>query len=178
MKSLSQCARPYAKAAFEFAQAKQMLAQWQSVLQVLAEVIAQPNILHFVQNPTLEHAQVIQVLLDGLGDNVSEEVKHFLVMLGENDRLAALPQIYEWFQYYCRHADQVLPVVITSAQPLSSESQQQLLQTLTVRFKQTLLTEWKVDASLIGGTVIRAGDQVIDGSVRSKLSRLREALKG
>jgi F-type H+-transporting ATPase subunit delta len=178
MKSLSQCARPYAKAAFEFAQANQSIGRWQASLQVLAEVMQHADIKKFVQNPNLTHEQILTILIEALGAGAAQDVQHFLQALEDKNRLIALPQVYEWFQYYARHADHILPVTITSTEPLSSEMQQKMIAALSKRFAQTLLAEWKVDVALIGGAVIRAGDQVIDGSVRSKLGRLRDELKG
>ncbi len=178
MKSLSQCARPYAKAAFEFAQANRAIDRWQVSLQLLAEIMQHPDIRKFVQNPSFIHQQILQLLVEALGGAAEQDVKNFLLALSDKGRLVALPQVNEWFQYYVRHANQVLAVTVTSAQTLSPELQQKMIEALSKRFAQTLLAEWKVDAELIGGAVVRAGDQVIDGSVRSKLDRLRYELKG
>ena len=177
MRAWSQWARPYAKAAFEFAQSSQTLAPWRLALKTLSEMTSDPLVRHFIQNPTLSDKHILEVLLSGL-DSAPAEMKNLLLAMAERHRLIALPQVYEWFLHYDRAFEHVTAVEVTSAQTLSSEIQEKMKQTLLARFGGQITIEWKENANLMGGAIIRAGDNIIDGSLRTKLTLMGQLLKG
>jgi F-type H+-transporting ATPase subunit delta len=97
-------------------------------------------------------------------------------VLSENGRLPLLPEIYALFEALRAESEHVVRANITSAEPLSAESLKSLTDALKKRFGGDVEVQTAVDASLIGGAVIDAGDVVIDGSVRNKLARLNANL--
>ena len=71
-----------------------------------------------------------------------------------------------------------LDVSVITAFPLSDAIEDKLAASLKERLQRDVVLHSEIDKDLIGGAVIRAGDLVIDGSVRGKLARLAESMKG
>jgi F-type H+-transporting ATPase subunit delta len=106
----------------------------------------------------------------------STEQKQLLNLLAENGRLPLLPEIAAQFEVLRAEAERVVPVQVRSAAPMSDAEVESLRAALKKRFGAEVDIELAVDAELIGGAVINAGDVVIDGSVRGKLKRMERAL--
>ena len=97
--------------------------------------------------------------------------------LGENDRLELLPTVRDQFEMLKAEAERSIDVEVETAHELSAEQLQTLAAALSKRLDRTVNLQQVVNPALIGGVVIRAGDVVVDGSVRGKLSQLAESLK-
>jgi len=166
-------ARPYARAAFSAAQDENALAKWSDALGFAAQVAADPRAASLLLNPQLTHAEAVSLLsVDGAGESFSR----FLALLAENRRLAQLPEISGLFEELKAEAERVVKATVTSAAALPAGELEVLKAALKKRFGREVELSTAVDASLIGGAVIDAGDVVIDGSLKGKLSRLQAAL--
>lgn len=165
-------ARPYARAAFLAAQDSQSLPGWSDNLAVAAHVALDETVQALLDNPRFSRDQVLDVFTGVGGDAFDEPFVNFLKTLSTYRRLALLPDIHAQFQALRREAEERVHVLVTSAHPMSDEEQAGLRERLHKRFGRDIDLEVEVDASLIGGAVIRAQDQVIDGSVRGQLERL------
>ena len=97
--------------------------------------------------------------------------------MAENNRIDLFPAIAEIYEAYKAEQEKSIEAEVTSAFALSDEQQDKLAKALSARLGRQVRLNASEDASLIGGVVIRAGDLVIDGSVRGKLAQLAEALK-
>lgn len=190
MAELVTVARPYAKAAFSVAntgankqQADKKLAQWSSVLQVLADTISCQEGKTIIDNPDLPKAKAEEFLSEicekYTGKALTKDIKNFIHILVENGRLALAPAIFETFEAYKAERDEIKDALITSAFPIEDSSNQ--LKTLTdqleQRFSCKIKPTVKVDESLIGGVIIEIGDEVIDASIRGKLEKMAVVLK-
>ena len=166
-------ARPYARAAFSMAQDENDLAGWSSALGFAAQVAADPRAASLLLNPQLSHAEAVSLLsIDGAGESFSR----FLALLAENRRLAQLPEIAGLYEELKAEAERVVKATITSATALPAGELDTIRAALKKRFGREVELGTAIDASLIGGAVIDAGDVVIDGSLKGKLSRLQAAL--
>lgn len=177
MAETSTVARPYAKAAFEFANAQGALEAWSEMLTLAARAVADDTLRERVlNNPRLSGTEKADVLVDVGGDALSEEVKNFLRTLGQSNRLAALPAIVEQFELLKAEQEKRMDVTIVSAYPLDAKQEDTLASALAKRLNREISITTQVDSALLGGVILRAGDTVIDGSVRGRLARLRETL--
>lgn len=170
-------ARPYAKAAFEFASAAKQTDAWSSMLNLAAIAIEVPEVAALLVDPRLTSDSKIKQLINVLGNDVDDAFRNFVVTLGENDRLAVLPSLREQFEELKAQADKTLDAHVETAFELSAEQLQTLAAVLSKRLDRTVNLQQEVVPALIGGVIIRAGDVVIDDSVRGKLSQLAESLK-
>lgn len=177
MAELTTLARPYAKAAFEYAQTHQQLADWSAALGVLAAVSQDDTVRQLLKEPQLTSSAKAQSLIDVCGDKLNAPAQNFVRTVAENKRLELLPTIAEMYEQLKAEQEKSVEVEVTSAFTLSKEQQDKLAKALSARLSREVRLHASEDASLIGGVIIRAGDLVIDGSVRGKLAKLAEALK-
>ena len=167
-------ARPYARAAFALAREHGRLAPWSNLLGFAASLSADARVANLLAHPglTLDDALVL-LLPDG---EVDPNFRQFIGVLADNRRLALLPEITAQFESLRADAERVVQVRVTSAAALDAAEVASLSAALKRRFGADIALTQAVDAALIGGAVIDAGDVVIDGSVRGKLARLETAL--
>ena len=177
MAELTTLARPYAKAAFEHAQAQQQLANWSAMLGLAAAVSQDDTMQRLLKAPRLTSAQKADTFIDVCGEKFDAQAQNFIRVAAENDRLQLLPEISSLFDLYKAEQEKSVDVEVTSAFALNQEQQDKLAKVLSARLSREVRLHATEDASLIGGVVIRAGDLVIDGSVRGKIAKLAEALK-
>ena len=177
MAELTTLARPYAKAAFEHAQAHQQLANWSAMLGLAAAVSEDDTMQRLLKAPRLTSAQKAATFIEVCGEKFDTQAQNFIHVVAENERLLLLPEIAAQFDLYKAETEKTVDVDVTSAFALNDEQQDKLAKVLSARLGREVRLHAALDASLIGGVVIRAGDLVIDGSVRGKLAQLAEALK-
>jgi len=171
-------ARPYARAAFGIARdagaaAEGGFAAWSNALAFAARVAADPQVNELLGSPKLANADAVSLLAI---DGASDTVRNFLALLADNRRLALLPEIAGLFEELRAEAERVVKARVTSATALGDGELEGIKAALKKRFGRDVQIETAVDASLIGGAVIDAGDVVIDGSLKGKLGRLQSAL--
>ena len=169
-------ARPYANAAFEVAAADNALAQWSQMLKTLAAVSSQAKISELLKSPALTAQQQSDALLSICGDSVSGKGSNMVRLLADNRRLALLPQISELFDTLKDAREKSIDVEVSTAYALSDAVVTSLTAALEKRLDRTVKLHSTVNKQLLGGVVIRAGDTVIDNSVRGKLNKLAESL--
>jgi F-type H+-transporting ATPase subunit delta len=168
-------ARPYAEAAFNIARDNDTLARWSEALQRLAAVLRSDGIRDVIGNPRLT-AEQVATLLGDVAEELSVEQRSFVLLLAQNERLMVLPEIAEHFEALKNQSEGVLDARITSAYPLLAAQIDEVVSVLEGKYGRKVKATVTVDADLIGGISIRIGDEVIDASVRGKLSQLADAL--
>jgi len=178
MAELSTLARPYAKAAFAYAQEQQAPAieTWSTTLANAGVAVQDQQFADYLSRPTLTEQQQVQAILDVLGAKDDAGFRNFLSQLAEHGRLTLLPYVSAEFEALRAVGLNETDVVIESAFPLSNEQKQVLVDRLAARFGTKINSRVEVKPELIAGVVVRAGDQVIDDSVLGKLEKLRTSL--
>ena len=178
MAELATLARPYANAAFDLACATGDQDRWSRTLDFLARALREPGARALVASPVADAQkahEILGLLREEFGE-VTETVRRFVQVLALNKRLALLGEISEQFEALKAEAEKTLDVEVTSAVALTDGEIEKLNAALASRFEREIEVSTAVDESLIGGAVIRAGDTVVDGSVRGKLDKLAESL--
>ncbi|MDN6180242.1 MAG: F0F1 ATP synthase subunit delta [Halomonas subglaciescola] len=174
-------ARPYAKAAFDYARDHDALQAWSDALAFLGQVTLDADASRLLGSPQYTSEQKVAFLTGLLaGDKAAkatgDAVARFLTTLAQHHRLGALDAIAAQFEKLRAAHEQRIDVNVTSAFKLDEKQQTTLLNALKKRLNRDISITTQVDKSLIGGAILRAGDTVIDGSVRGRLNRLSEAL--
>lgn len=165
-------ARPYARAAFEEARERQRLAPWSEALQIAAEVVKDARVATLLGNPRVTPEELAQLVIGIAGPKFGEAGANFVRTLAANHRLGYLPEICALFANLKDDAEGVADVTVTSAAALDEARRQQIAAALERRLKRKVRLHCAVDPTLIGGAVLRAGDLVIDGSLRTRLDRI------
>jgi F-type H+-transporting ATPase subunit delta len=172
---MSTIARPYAAAAYEYAYSAKELAVWEEMLEVAASIAEDASVKQLLKNPLVLNTDIRDLFCDILSPLLNDERKNFIWLLAENARLSALPDISLLFKKSLASEQQTIAASVTSAVELDDEYRKTLANALNNRFKQQVELNYAIDPALLGGVVVRAGDMVIDGSVRGKLSRLLDS---
>ena len=163
-------ARPYAKAAFEAARDSKDYARWSEMLAAAATTVADQRVVKLLSSPRVQPADLVELIAEASG--ADEHGRNFLNTLAQNRRLAVLPEVAAIYEELRADVENITDVHITSAVQLDEAQRTRLTAALKRRLKRDIRLHCEVDASLIGGAVVRAGDFVIDGSLRARLERL------
>jgi F-type H+-transporting ATPase subunit delta len=172
-------ARPYAKAAFELAKAKGALQGWSKALAALAGLSTDADVQEMFGSPQATpalRAAVLGELCAKSGQALDPLQVNFTKLLADNRRLPLLPEIAAEYELLRAEAENVLEVELRAASPVDAAAQAHISEALHKKLGRRITLKYVEDKSLIGGAVIRAGDLVIDGSIRGKLGRLSAAL--
>jgi F-type H+-transporting ATPase subunit delta len=169
-------ARPYAKAAFAEASARNRLTEWSRALALAGHVVSDARIERLIENPEVPPTEIAQLVMGVTGAELGEFWRNFLLTLAGNHRLGYLPQIAVLFDELKDQAEGVADVTVTSATPLDGGQQRKLSEALARRLKKKVRLHCATDPGLIGGAIVRAGDLVIDGSLKGKLERMANEL--
>lgn len=176
MAELTTVARPYAKAVFQYALENGELAAWSDMLGLAALVASDEVIQTLLSKPQLTAEEKSTAFISVCADKLSDAGKNLISILATSQRLSALPAIFILFEEFLAEQEKSVDVTVSSAFALSDAEVDKLVAALKSRLGREVKIETKVDSNLIGGVVIRAGDLVIDGSVKGKLAKLANTL--
>ena len=176
MADLSTVARPYARAIFEHAQDENALDDWAGRLAFWAAVASNPDMESRLDDPNLTSAARGEMFASVVADGNDAAGANFIELLAANDRLAAVPDIFLMYEELRGRAQGEIEASVTSAYPLDEAQKAKLSEALSKRLERKVRLVNHVDPELIGGAVIRAGDLVIDGSLRGRVDKMQHAL--
>jgi F-type H+-transporting ATPase subunit delta len=147
------------------------------MLQLAADVARDPAARTLLGNPEISDDDKVGLIVDIGGDKFDKAGCNFVKLLADNDRLAVLPEIAAIFETLRAEAEKTIHAELTAAFAVSEEQREKIAAALKGRLKRDVVLECKVDESLIGGAIIRAGDLIIDGSAKGQLAKLSVALR-
>ncbi|MEY2721843.1 MAG: hypothetical protein RL597_1288 [Pseudomonadota bacterium] len=148
------------------------------MLERASVVLDDVRVSALVGNPHVQRAELVSFVAELAGVSGNDKALNYLRLLADNGRLALLPQIAVQYAGLRAEVENTVDVIVTSALPLTTEQSEKLTQALTRRLRRTVRLSSTVDPSLIGGAVVRAGDFVVDGSLRGRVERLSNTMAG
>jgi F-type H+-transporting ATPase subunit delta len=172
-------ARPYARAAFRHAADQGALAQWSALLAAGAQVASDASARALFGNPRVtgnELVEFVSGIATAAGATIDANARNFIALLAENHRLALLPEIAAQFEALKAEIEHSIDVEVTTAMALTEAQRATLSAALSTRFGRTVRLHETIDADLLGGAIVRAGDLVLDGSLTGRLARLEQQL--
>lgn len=176
MSELTTAARPYARAAYDTANTHSEQQQWTDMLVFMAAVAYDPTMTALLDSPGLSQAQSAEMFIKVCEDKVDQRAKNFIKLLAENDRIKLLPEIAALYEHYRAEAEGSIDAEVISASETSDAQLAKISAALKKRLGKEVRLTSKIDPTLIGGAIIRAGDMVIDGSVSGRLTKLSTTL--
>jgi F-type H+-transporting ATPase subunit delta len=165
-------ARPYAKAAFEYARDSGAFAKWSQGLKTAAAIVADPRVASLTKNPRWTAAYLVSLITEIEGPKPDAALRNFVHVLAENHRLLLLPEIAAHYEALRAAVENTVDVEVVSAVALDQAQAEKLKTALSTRLERQVRMRNSVDSALLGGAVVRAGDLVIDGSLKGRLERL------
>ncbi|MCG6933058.1 MAG: F0F1 ATP synthase subunit delta [Gallionella sp.] len=169
-------ARPYAQAAFDEAQQLSDLKGWSEMLVTLAESVCHPEVRLVATNPRIAKSRLENLMEALTGGKPTVQQRNFVRILVENQRLLLLPEIAAIYEALRAEAEKTLNVEVDSAYELSAAQQERIISSLKAKMGCEIKLSCKINKELLGGVIIRAGDKVIDGSARTRLTEMANAL--
>ncbi|MGH7058582.1 MAG: F0F1 ATP synthase subunit delta [Acetobacteraceae bacterium] len=176
MADVATLARPYARAAFEYAGTRAAVDEWRLFLTRLAELATLAPVHDLFSSPAVGRARRAEVLGEIAGVAVPAGGENFLRLMAENGRLGVLPAVAAEFRRLEEAAEAVAEVTIETAVALDRATSDRLVAGLGKRLGRRLDAHFRVTPALIGGVVVRIGDEVIDASLATRLSRLAHSM--
>ena len=169
-------ARPYAKAIFALARQDNSLAATADGLMLGAQVVADPRVHALLGSPHVTPAQLSELVNGIAGSKLDEHGRDFVTLLAQNRRLGFLPEIAALFAQMKTEVENAVDVEVTSATALTPDQEGRYAAALQKKLGRSVRLHTRVDGSLLGGAVLKAGDLVIDGSIKGRLERLATEL--
>jgi len=183
MSEISTIARPYAEAIFSIAEGSladegKALSEWSDMLALASLIAVDDGMQALIGNTSVNKDELAALFIDVCGDKLTEQGKNTIKVLVENRRLSALPEIARQFETLKAEAEKTVEAEVISAFEVSKQQQQQIADKLKQRLGRDVTLTCRVDDTLIGGVIIKAGDLVIDGSAIGQINKLSVALAG
>lgn len=176
MAELTTIARPYAKAAFDFAVEKQTVEKWAEMLN-FAAMVSENESMKPLLSGSMASSKLATIFIEVCGEQLDSHGQNLIKVMAENGRLEVLPAVVEQFIELRNNWSKEVEAEVISAFELTEEQKQQMSTSLSNRLARKVKLNCSIDTSLIAGVIIKAGDLVIDGSVSGKLTRLAEKLQ-
>lgn len=172
-------ARPYAKAIFKHALDTNQMSDWSSYLHNLASLVMNNYAFEFFTNPAstaAQHSALLKAIINKVSQDDLAYLSNLIELLSHNKRLLVLPEVLALYEEMRAEQEKTLEVDVVCSSYPSAEQQKKLIDSLSQRLQRQITLKISLDESIIGGAIIRAGDLVIDGSIRGKLNKLRTGL--
>jgi F-type H+-transporting ATPase subunit delta len=176
MSELATLARPYATAAFKRAKQTGTTAEWSESLAFLSTVLEDPQISQAASNPVASREKFTSALLDLCQGKLNSEGENFVRLLVANKRLELIKVISEQFEQFRADDEGYIVAQVSTAYLLDDVERDQITMVLQQTLGKQPRLNVQVDETLIGGVLIKAGDRVIDASVRGQIQRLARRL--
>ncbi|MDO9162410.1 MAG: F0F1 ATP synthase subunit delta [Methylococcaceae bacterium] len=177
MSELATLARPYAAAVFKRAKETNTISKWSETLAFIGAVLSDESISGIVNNPKFSNQQVSKLILSISDGQLDKEGENLLELLIHNKRLVLVHSVAEIFEAYKAEYEGYIDVDVQTAYPFTDDVEQHLINALEKSLSKKVNIKVTVDASLIGGVLVRAGDRVIDGSIKGQLQHMQKALQ-
>jgi len=175
MADFSTIARPYAKALFELARDSGKFDAWSGRLDFWSALVAHPDMANRLEAPGFTHQERAS-MLEKVDDQMDDEGKNFIRLLAENNRLGMMGDIRDTFEVLRAEEEGEIDATVATAFPLTDAQRQNIVDALGKRLNRKVRLIETVDEDLIGGAVIRAGDLVIDGSLKGRVENMANAV--
>lgn len=177
--SANAIARRYAKALVQIAAEEGAVEKFHGELARIEAMFADcPELGSLLSNPAYGIEAKLESLKEVAGKlQLSDTIRNFLLLLQERNRLGCLAQIIAYYSVLADELSGVLRPVVTTALPLDDSRVAEIKAALEKSTGKKIVLKVEVEPSLIGGLITRIGDKVLDGSVKTQLTRIEDILQ-
>lgn len=172
MADINVIAKPYAKAAFEFASEHNAIEQWSGELGTFASIVESDAVANIIASPMLSQSEIINATKAQLDKNFA----NFLFLLAEKQKLEILPSIAVQFEAIKNLQANSKLASVTLAYKTDDSLLESLRLSLEKKFNCSISLDVEIDPAIIAGTIIKVGDTVIDDSVSGRLEKMKSIL--
>ena len=169
--------RPYAKAVFDLAKEQDQIVLWSERLAFLSDLQNNEEVSSVLARPDIAHSEKADLLIS-LYSKVDNEQNciNFIKLLAENDRLDCFSSIFEAYSELKFELENTVEAEVITAVKVTKKYLETIKKALSKRLGKTVSIKQSIDTQILGGAIIKAGDIVIDGSIKGKLNKLANTL--
>lgn len=173
----NQLAIKYAQAIYELAAETNLLDQVEMELKLVDSTINEySDLATIIYHPRVLVQTKKETLTKIFGQDVSDVVLKFLMLLVDKRREMALPEIIREFVKLANNARNIVEAQVTTAMPLDSAQETALINKLSLVTGKAIILKKQIDKTIIGGVIVQIGDKLIDGSIARQLQMLKNTL--
>ena len=166
----------YAQAVFQIAVESDELEQWLDDLTRLADSVTDEAFRQTLSAPRISLSQKEQLIRESFGSSIGPLALNLMALLTSRNRVEILPRIADRFQEMLDVHQGIERAEVVSAIALTDAQRDQVTRMLVDMSGKDVRLTTRIDPEILGGLVIRIGDQVMDGSARSRLQNMRREL--
>lgn len=167
----------YAKAFYNLAKEENLLKEVRDDVEMLSELIVSvPELNMFISNPIIKPAKKEAILKEIIGKRIQSITWSFIVLIIRNNRIHYIDSMVRFFLDLYKKNLGIMPASLMTAVPVDDELRHTLLRIIEKKLNIKVELEEKTNANLIGGFILRIGNQQIDASVSNRLAKIRKEL--
>ncbi len=168
----------YAQALLEIGREDGTLKELDSEMNALGGIFADnPEFVSVLNSPTVTEAEKLELIRSVFGGKISETALNFLCVLAEKNRIGYISGIAEELRRGYYEDAGIAEVTVITAAALKDEQKQRLKEKLAAMYGKSIILKEKTDPSIMGGMIVRCGDRMLDGSVKTKLENMQKQIK-
>ena len=169
--------RRYALAIYEIAETKNAVGEYLSDLREICNVFEEnKDFYEILKHPAISTIKKKQLFTDLFTGKIDEELLSFIIILIEKGRILQLKDILNQMENIDLERNNTIRGIVKTVVPLLDGELQQLKDIFEKKYEKTILFDTQIDKSLLGGVYVRVGNDVIDGTVKSKIEEMKELM--
>lgn len=170
-------ANRYAEALFQLSEDDNITKEIYDELHSVVDIVkSNKDLDNVLKSPLVAKSEKVQLIETLFNNKINNNLKNFLKILVEKGRISSLKSIELTFKQLLNEKNNVIEGTVISAIPLTDEKVKELEKTLSKKYNKNVTLENEVDASILGGVLVRLGNTQIDGSVKTRLNNIKDQL--
>lgn len=170
-------ANRYAEALFQIGEEEELTDMlYQELSEIVNLIKVNQDLFSILKSPVISKKEKISIVDNIFEDKININIKNFLKILIEQDRISFISDISDSYKELLNEKNNILEGFVISAIPMKKEEIKELEEKLSEKYNKNVTLENKVDKSILGGVLVRLGNEEIDGTVKTRLDKMKEQL--
>ncbi|MGL5640796.1 MAG: F0F1 ATP synthase subunit delta [Paraclostridium sp.] len=167
----------YAEALFQVGEESNSTEKLYNELKAVVDIIKEnPEFSNILKSPIVSKEDKKTLLSNIFGAQIDKEMLNFMKILADKDRLSLVASIQEAFKALLNKKNNILEGIAITAIPMKEDEVNALQTKLSTKYNKTVILKNEVDESILGGVLVRLGNEEIDGTVKNRLDKMKEQL--
>lgn len=167
----------YAEALFQVGEEENLTDKlYQELSEIVNLIEINQDLFSILKSPVISKKEKINIIDNVFENKININVKNFLKILVERNRISSIKDIASSYKELLNEKNNILEGIAITAIPMKKEEIKKLEEKLSQKYNKNVTLENKVDKSILGGVLVRLGNEEIDGTVKTRLSKVKEQL--
>jgi F-type H+-transporting ATPase subunit delta len=167
----------YAEALFQVGEESNSTEKLYDELKAVVDIIKENNeFANILKSPIISKEDKKTLITNIFENKIDKEMINFMKILADKDRLSFLAGIQEAYKALLNNKNNILEGVAITAVPMGESEVNALQAKLSAKYNKTVILKNEVDESILGGVLVRLGNEEIDGTVKNRLDKMKEQL--